>query len=79
MVTGNASEAFPSCDMVSLELIFRGMYPIIAKEVKGVEDMEEPSSDGVHDRWQDNGKDIVTDPWKNWFLRNQDARGRRRY
>lgn len=51
MVADNGLETLPSGDMVSFELILRGMDSIIAKEFVDVEEVEEGPCNGVHDCW----------------------------
>lgn len=68
MVADDCFEAFPSCDVVSLELIFRRMDSIIAKQLVDIKHVEECACDGINDSRQYDSEDIVTNPGEYWFL-----------
>ena len=56
-------EAFPSCNVISLEFLFGRVDSMVAKDFVAIEEMKECSGDGIDYCWQDDGQHIITYPW----------------
>ena len=59
MVTYNASQAFRSCDSVSLGFDLGGVDAIPGEELEGIEEVEETACNGVDDGGEDDCEHVI--------------------